>query len=488
MADQSMELNSENLRSLIDHSSDITFKDIYIGLEKNIKVTLVFIEGLIQKEYLSNFILKPLLESPNFCSVEKEAIILDLIESGSLYFPSQKKFKDIDSVTSEIFNGNAVLIFDKSHTAFSFSVQGFESRNVTEPSGENVIKGSKDSFVETLSTNISTIRRRIRTVDLIAEEFIVGKQTRTPLNIIYIRNLTNKDLVDEVRKKIQSIDVDGALTTSIIEEHIRSNKYSPFPQLLYTERPDKFCSNIIEGRVGMLIDGLPVALISPATFLQFMQAPEDYSQNFIYSSAIRLLRFTLTFITLYLPGFYVAVTSFHQEMIPTQLALSIQVSKEGVPFPSFMETLGLLIAFEILVESGIRLPKTISQAFSIVGAVVVGQAAVEAKLVSPAVVVIVAATAISSYVMPNQDFSNAIRLWRFILTIFSSIAGLFGMSIGGLLLLYHLCTIDNFGISYLSPFVSSNTMQYQDTLIRMPMFFMKKRPVDLKTTNKKRQS
>ena len=356
MADQSMELNSENLRSLIDHSSDITFKDIYIGSEKTIKVTLFYIRGLINRDSLSNFILKPLLENPSISSAEKVEEVVESIELGSLYYPNQQKLWDVNSVASDLFNGKVLLIFDDAHIAFSFSVEG-----------------------------------------------------------------------------------------------------------------------------------LPVALILPATFLQFMQAPEDYSQIFIYSSAIRLLRFILAIITLYLPGFYVAVLSFHQEMIPTQLALSIQVSKEGVPFPAFIETLGLLIAFEILVESGIRLPKTVGQALSIVGAVIVGLAAVEAKLVSPAVVVMVAATAISSYVIPNQDFSNALRLWRFIITIFSSIAGLFGMSIGGLLLLYHLCTIDNFGVSYLSPFVSSNTIQYQDTLIRTPIFFMKKRPVNLKTTNKKRQ-
>ncbi|MCQ1530157.1 spore germination protein [Lutispora saccharofermentans] len=488
MGNENMELNIGNLTALIGHSSDISIKDIYAGAEKAIKVTLIFIEGLVQKDHLSNFILKPLLESPYFRCAKNEDEIIDLIESGGLYFPEQKKLLDIDSAASDILSGNALLIFNKSAAAFSFNVQGFDTRNITEPSNENVIKGPKDSFVETFSTNIATIRRKIRTIDLIIKEVIIGKQTKTPVGILYIRNLANESMVDEITKKIQSIDVDGVLTTSVIEERLRSNKLSPFPQLLYTERPDKFCSNLLEGRVGILIDGLPVTLIAPATFVQFMQAPEDYSQNFIYSSSIRLLRFILTILTLFLPGFYIAVTSFHQEMIPTQLALSIQISKEGVPFPTFIETLGLLIAFEILVEAGIRLPKTVGQALSIVGAVVVGQAAVDAKLVSPAVVVMIASTAISSYVMPNQDFSNAIRLWRFIIAISSSIAGLFGMTIAGILLIYHLCTIDNYSVPYLSPFVSTDSMQFQDTFFRLPLSFMKNRPVNLKTKNKKRRN
>lgn len=487
MSKINMELTTENLKNLLGHSKDIIFRDIYLGSNKSIKATLIFIEGLTQKELLSDFVLKPLQENYDFLSADSEEEIVSLIDSGSIYYSDQKKCNDINTIVSEIFNGNSALIFDKTQTAFSFSVLSFKSRDITEPTNENVIKGAKDAFVEPLTVNIATIRRKIKTMDLIVEQTVVGKQSKTQLAIIYIRNLTNKNMVDEVRNRLASINIDGVMTTAFIEEYLISSKYSVFPQVLATERPDKFCSNILEGRIGVLIDGIPVTMIVPATLLQFIQAPEDYSQNYIITSILRIMRFSLVAVTLFLPGFYVAVTSFNHEMIPTELALSIEASKQGVPFPSFIETIMMLIAFEILVEAGIRLPRTIGQSLSIVGAVVVGQSAVEAKLVSPAVVVMIAITAISTFVMPNQDFSNALRFWRLIIVILSSIAGLFGMSFGGLLLLYHLGTIDNYGVSYLSPFAPSDIMQFQDVFIRAPISFMKKRPITLKTTNKTRQ-
>lgn len=225
----------------------------------------------------------------------------------------------------------------------------------------------------------------------------------------------------------------------------------------------------------------------PGTFGAFLQAPEDYSQSFIISSLIRFLRFALVFVTLFLPGFYISVSSFHIEMIPTDLALAITASKEGVPFLTFIEVLFMLLAFEVLVEAGLRLPKTIGQAVSVVGAVVVGQAAVDARLVSPAVVVIIAITAISSFTMPNQDFSNALRLWRFIFAIFSSIIGLYGLSIGAIILLHHLSSMEVFGVPYLSPFVGGDGKNMQDAVFRFPFSSQKKRPMSLRTTNKKRR-
>lgn len=481
-----MNLNTKDLESLLSKNLDICFKNIYVGLDKTIKITIVYIEGLTEKEYLSSFIIKPLLEGSDFRRAEKEEEVIALIESGGLYYPLGNKLKDIDSAVSSLFKGSVLLVFDEQSVSFSFEVQGFEKRAITEPSSENVIKGPKDTFVEDLMTNIATVRKKIASADLIIEKATVGQQTKTTVALIYHKGIANKNIVNDIRKRIDSIRVDGVFATSYIEEYLINKKYSPFPQVIFTERPDKFSSNIVEGRVGIIIDGFPTALILPATLVALMQAPEDYSSNFLVSSQIRLLRFILIIVTLFLPGFYIAVTSFHHEMLPTVLILSVKVAKEGVPFPTFLETIGLLIAFEILVEAGIRLPKSIGQALSIVGAVVVGQAAAQAKLSSPAVVVLISATAISNFVLPNQDLSNAIRLWRLIIAIFSSIAGLFGMCIGSLLLLYHLCSIENYGVPYLSPFVSSTNLQFQDTFIRSPIRFMKKRPIYLKTINKKR--
>ncbi|MBV1819869.1 spore germination protein [Clostridium cochlearium] len=285
---------------------------------------------------------------------------------------------------------------------------------------------------------------------------------------------------------INKIQVDAVLSLNSIEDYIIDKKFSAFPQVVSTERPDKFCSNVVEGRVGLIIDGIPISIIIPATFIQFIQATEDYSQNYIISSILRFMRIILIFTTLLLPGFYISIISFHHEMIPIELALSISDSDKGVPFPPFLEVILLLIAFEVLMEAGLRLPKSIGQAVSIVGAIVVGQAAVDAKLVSPAVVITIAVTAMSNYTVPNQDLSNALRLWRFIIAILSSILGLMGLSIGGLILLYHLCSIECFGVPYLSPLVSGENEDFGDTLFRLPVYFLKNRPLTLNPSNKKR--
>lgn len=482
-----LELKIENIKHILEKSKDVQFRNVFINDKDNLPVTVVFIDGLINQQLISDYILKPLVQEPKFNNITKEKDAIELIERGSVYFSSQKKRQDINDVISDVLSGSTALIFDKESTAFTFDTKGFEKRSITEPTGENVIKGAKDSFIENLRTNTATVRRKIKSHNLVIEETKVGKQSVTNVAIVYIKGITNRHIVEELNKRLDQIDTDSVITSGVIEENIIDNKYSPFPQVIYTERPDKFCANVVEGRVGIIIDGLPATYVVPATFGAFLQAPEDYSQSFIVSSVIRSLRFILTFITLFLPGFYVSLTTFHQEMIPTELALAITASKEGVPFPSFIEVIFMLVAFEVLIEAGLRLPKTIGQAVSIVGAVVVGQAAVEARLVSPTVVVIIAITAISSFTMPNQDFSNALRLWRFVFVLMSSAIGLFGLSLGGILLLHHLSSMEIYGIPYMSPFVGGENKVMQDSIFRLPFSAQYKRPVSLKTRNKKRQ-
>lgn len=309
----------------------------------------------------------------------------------------------------------------------------------------------------------------------------------TPIGIIYIDGIVNKGLVDEVKKKLDNIEIDGVVEAGFVEEYIIDSKYSSFPQVTVTERPDKFCTAILEGRVGLLIDGLPTAYIIPATIYQFLRTPDDYSQNFIVVSSIRFLRYFSMMLSLFLPAFYIAVTTFHQEMIPTELAQAISASKEGVPFPTFIEVIFMLIAFEILLEAGFRLPKTIGQAISIVGALVVGEASVNAKLISPAVVVVIAVTVISSFTMPYQDFSSAIRMWRFAMVVGGASMGIFGIIIVAIFLLYHLASIETFGIPYLSPFVANEGKDFGDSIIRLRLSSLKKRPSVLKTPNQRRQ-
>lgn len=482
-----LDLTSENIKALLCGSSDIVFRELYINGNKNLKITLCYVDGLIDSKVASENVLKPLLQEKSLSKAKNGLEIVNLITHGTLYYANQKVRDNIRTVISDIMNGSVGLIFNKDKLAVTFDIKGYEKRSITEPTGENVIKGSKDSFIEDLRTNTATIRRNIKTHKLVIEEATVGKQTLTNIAIVYVNGITNQEIVAELKKRLDKINVDNALTAGIIEENIVDNKYSVFPQVIFTVRTDKFCANILEGRVGLIIDGLPIAYIVPATFDTFLQAPEDYSYNFIVSSVIRFLRHALAFVTLFLPAFYVSLTTFSQEMIPTELALVITASKEGVPFPSFIEVIFMLIAFETLIEAGLRLPKNIGQAVSIVGAVVVGQAAVEAKLISPAVVVIIAITAIASFTMPNQDFSNALRLWRFAFVIVSSIIGLFGLSLGAILLLHHLSKMEVYGIPYMATFVGEDNVEIQDSIFRFPFTSQKKRPICLMPYNKIRQ-
>lgn len=480
-------LNTDNLKDVLGNSDDIIFSNFQIGANRGIHITILYVDGMVDIGLINDFILKPLITSDQFRDVKNSKELVELVEKGGLYFASHTLVKDIDDCLNEVIMGNVAVILDNINTAITFDVKGFDKRSITEPSGENVLKGAKDTFIEVLRTNTALIRRKISTPKLRIKQLVVGRQTLTHIAIVYIEGLTDEDLIEEVIRRVDSLDIDEVISAGYIEEYIIDNKITAFPLIDSTERTDKFCANIISGRVGLIIDGLPKGYIIPGVLNQFLQAPEDYAQNYIVSSTIRFMRFSLMILTLILPALYVSLTTFHQEMIPTRLAISIAASKRGVPFPSFVEVIIMLIAFEILIEAGIRLPRTIGNAVSILGALVVGEAAVSAKIVSPGVVIIVALAGISTFTMPNQDLSNALRLWRFSLTIFGSISGLFGLTIGSLLLLLHLCSIETFGIPYLSPFVSHDGFSYMDTIFRFPLYLNKYRPKDLKTQNKRKQ-
>lgn len=484
--DIKIELTTENIKKVLEINSDIKFHKIFINNDKDLLVNIIYVDGLIDTNQINNFILKPLIQEPDFKHSKSSKDLIRSIDNGRLYYINQGKITDANQALYALVSGLTLIVVDSEKIAYAFDAKSFETRSIEEPSNESVIKGAKDGFVEVLRTNTATCRRKIKSHNLIIEESKVGKQSKTPVAIVYMKNIANKTIIDEVKKRLSSIEVDRVTTVGYIEELIIDKKSSPFPQILYTERPDKFCTNIVDGRIGIIIDGVPIAYIIPATLLQFLQTNEDYALHFTISSLIRFLRFSSAILTLVLPSFYIAITSFHQEMIPTDLATSIASAKEGVPFPMFIEVMLMLAAFEALVEAGLRLPKTIGQAVSIVGALVVGQSAVEAKLVSPATVVTIAITAISSFTMPNQDFSNALRLWRFILVILSSIVGIFGLSSGLIFLIYHLCSIETFGVPYLSPFVASDGKQLKDTMFRFPLYMHKKRPRSLRPINKRR--
>ena len=472
------------VKSAFAGAADFTWRDIEVN---GITVSVVFIDGLCSGERIGE-IIRPITRRGRMDGANTpEALLLRMMEGG-VYSHDCKKRGDLDAAVSDILGGSAAVFAGNPGFCLTFEAKGFATRGVEESGGENVSKGAKDCFIENLRTNTALVRRKIKNPALKFTSSRVGRKTSTPVSAVYIEGLTNPGLVREVTARIDGIDIDALVCAAQLEEYIADNRLSAFPQSICTERADKFCAGILGGRVGILIDGLPVSYLVPGTLPAFLSAPEDYSQNFIMASGVTLLRNACFLISLLLPAFYIAVVNFHQEMIPTPLALSIIEAKRDVPFTSSFEIIGMLAAFEILLEAGMRLPKPMGQAVSILGALVVGQAAVEAKIVSPAVVIAVALTGIAGFTSPNQDMSAAIRVWRLILTVGASFAGMYGLGLGSVLLLYHLCRIKSFGVPYLSPLV---TGQWKDVLartaVRPPMWTVKWREEGLGVQDEKNQ-
>lgn len=481
-------LNIENLKNAMGDSEDIKFREILVNSNTAIPVNFICIEGIVNSADISNYVIKPLMQDNKIQGAQNAEEVINLIQNGVLYYASQSKTNDLNKVVDELLAGSAVLLFSDQNTAFIFDVKGFENRSMLEPTVENVTKGPKDSFVENYRTNTATVRRKIKTKDLVIESMILGKQTHTSIAIVYIKSILNDQILDEIRKRLSAINTDNVLTTSIIEDALSDNLNCIFPQVVSTERPDKFCADVIEGRAGIIVDGIPFGFVVPGTFVQFLQTPEDYSKKVIVSSILRIVRMFAMTISLMLPALYIAITTFQPEMIPTNLALFIAKSREGVTFPVAIETLGMLVAFEILYEAGLRVPRTVGQAVSIVGTLVVGQAAVEAKLVSPSIVVIIAMTSIAGFTIPNQDVANAIRVWRLVFAVLGTMLGLIGIVMSIILLTFTLCKLDSFGVPYMSPFVGNEGRDMlKDTILKIPPKYNKLRPNMLETKNVKRQ-
>lgn len=438
-------------------------------------LAVFYIDGMIDSTALSRFVVEKL----RYVDDIREAVL-----SGAISFCDCLEANDKNEVIQAIIRGRAALVYKDE--AYLFDVRKTEKRSVEQPSEESAVKASKDCFVEELRVNTSLLRKKIVSENLRVEQSIIGKQANTAVAVIYMKNIANKKLVEEIKEKLKQIKNDGIITPGTIEQYLRSNLYSFFPQSIITERPDKVARSLLNGRCVILVDGLPIGYILPATISQFMSTPEDYSGNFIFASIVRLLRYCLLFVEVLLPGGYVALTTFHYEMLPSKLALSIAEAKLGVPFPVVFEVLAMLALFEVLIEAGLHMPQSSGQAVSIVGALVVGEAAIAADLVSPAALIIVAVSAISSFAMPNQEFSNGLRLWRIIITVAGGALGLFGVVAGGIVLLAHLASLESFGVPYLAPFAGVKKIRVKDALVVVPDIFNKERPSELKVKNKRR--
>jgi len=485
----SLEKNINYIKTVFDRCSDVVMREFKIPADEPISAYLIYIDGMVNIDLIAENILRSVQFNTSIINEGKisKSNALNVVKDQLLSIGEVSTVRDMDALVQNVLSGQAALLIDGISQAIISSVRQLESRGIDEPQTEPIVRGPRDGFVENLRTNVTLVRRRIKSHRLKMELLKVGTLTKTDVAILYIDGIANDKLVSEVKERLGRIEIDGVLSSGYLEEFIEDNPFSIFPQVNITERPDRMCSCLLEGRVGMLVDNTPMCLIVPATFPQFLQSPEDYYNRYPYASFTRILRFVAMHIALLLPSAYIAVVTFHQEMLPTPLLISIAAQREGVPFPAFLEALMMEFVFEILREAGVRLPRPIGQAVSIVGALVIGQAAVSAGLVSSAMVMVVSLTAIASFTIPTISGSYAIRILRFPMMVLAASFGLFGIMVGMMAILIHVCTIRSFGVPYIVPFTPFIFSDFKDNIIRMPWWAMIKRPSLLGIDNRKRQ-
>lgn len=465
-----LELNADKLKQVFRRCSDVVFR--YIDAD-NGAMLLVFIDGMADTKELENQLIVPIYDWINKHPGEK---LLPNQLDRLITATQISHLTNWDELIDAVLSGDAVLLTDGSGTACKISAREGKRRGVEEPPTEVVIRGPREGFTESLRTNTALVRFRIKSSCLRMEHYAVGEKTKTDVVLSYMDDIADPAVIEEVRSRIRQISIDGVLESGYIEELIEDEPFSPFPQLQYTERPDTVAAQLLEGRFAIFIDGTPFVLNGPITFWQMMQASEDYYERFWIGSFIRWLRVLFLFFALFLPALYIAITTFHQDMLPSSLLLSISAARETIPFPALIEALIMEVSFEALREAGIRLPKTVGQAVSILGALVIGQSAVEAGIVSAPMVIVVSMTGIASFAIPRFNFAIAIRLLRFPLMVLAGIFGLFGIVIGTLWIAVHLCHLRSFGVPYLSGYAPLKKTELKDILFRAPRWALRKRP------------
>jgi hypothetical protein len=475
----SIESNKKIIMEVLNNSSDIIFREICIEGTSH-RVLIVYISGMVNEDITSNQVLMPLMIESRNINFEN-GISISVLSDSILTSAKVREANCFDELILSLFSGETLLFLDKSEQSIIIGSRGGERRSIEDPKTEQTIRGSREGFVEDIETNLVLIRRRVKDPNLVIETFRVGERSQTEISIVYIKGIINNEIPEEIRRRIRQIDTDGIIGSAQIEQFIEKHKWTLLPQVMPTERPDRLAINLFEGRLGIIVDGSPFVSIIPTTFGLFLNSSEDFLERSAFSSFVRLIRYFGFFIATTLPAAYLSLVTFHPGMIPTALVTSITATRAGVPFPIVAEVLMMEFTLDILQEASIRLPKPMGQTIGIVGGLVIGQAVVQAGIVSPIIVIIVAMTAITSFAIPIYSLVLSTRIIRILLILASTVLGIYGIGIAWIIGIIHAASLEDFGVRYLGDYSPYKMESIKDTILRAPKNLIYKRPDILDT-------
>ena len=459
--------NEKYLRSRLENCSDILIRPMRLGDKHKVDCLMVYIEVAVSNMMLDDSALGKMIN--HFWEISPEDI-QEFVRHNSLGIADVKKLENLDESIDAMLAGNAVFFIDGYDKAMKISSKGYPSTGVMEAESEKVLRGSREGFSDSVKSNSALIRKRLRDTRLKVEEYKIGVRSHTLTQVLYMDDLVHEGLLEEVKERLEEFQIDGILDSGMLEQLTEDVWYSPFPQYQTTERPDRAVQEILNGKVVILCDNSPEALILPGNFSSFMESSEDWYHRFEMASFLRILRYLAVIMATVLPGLYLAVIRFHTQILPSALILSFAEAREGVPFSSVVELIFLELAFELIREAGVRVPGSLGNAIGIVGGLVIGQAAVEANLVSPIVVMIVALTALGSMTVPNEELAAAFRLVKYGFLILGGYLGIFGIVLGVYLIIGHLAGLISFGIPYLVPFIKKEQKGSRgEGILRVPL-------------------
>lgn len=467
--------NERYIRKRCENCADILIRPMKLGDERKVDCLMVYIEVAVSNMMLDDSALGKMIN--HFWEVPADKI-QEFMENNSLGVADVKKFAVMEEAFASMLAGNAIFFVDGYDKAMKISSKGYPNMGVTQAETEKVLRGSKEGFADSVKTNSALVRKRLRDTSMKVEEATIGVRSNTMVQILYIEDIVHQELLDNIKERLDTFEVDGILDSGMVEQLTEDAWYSPFPQYQTTERPDRAAQELLNGKVVLLCDNSPVALIFPGGFNSFMESSEDWYNRFEMASFLRVLRYLAMAAAVLLPGLYLAVIRFHTQILPTNLILSFAEAREGVPFSSVVELVFLELAFELIREAGVRIPGSLGNAIGIVGGLIIGQASVEANLVSPIVVMVVALTALGSLAIPNEEFASAFRLLKYFFLFFGGFLGVYGMVLGGYLTVSHLAGLLSFGVPYLVPFVKKSGQRgVGDGILRVPFRRRQERPL-----------